>query len=330
MSVPPDWRIERDAALLAYEQGKAPLERAQAIHRLCDLAAEDPRRGNELAGSVPHLLEDADPDVRVQAVTLAALSLDPEPLLPLLAARVDDADELVRLEVVGRLADLQLPHSRGALARALEDGVFGVRFEAARGMAALHHSAGLEVLIEALDHADLRFRALGAIAELGDSAALPAVKRIFGKWILPTFERTQAAGVLAKFGDAAGYAHLFKRAGKRWRPDRALAAELLGAVKAPGAFEHLARMVSDPKDVYRGAAARGLGRLGDPRALPLLLPLLEDLSLPEDVRLDGAEGLCTLALPEGHAAVRRALPSFPTLEARAEIEALLEEFSTHD
>lgn len=330
MSDSRDWRAERDSALLAYEQGKTPLERAQAVHRLCELASEDPRRGNELSEPIPRLLEDADPDVRVQVLTLAALTLDPEPLLPILAARVDDPDELVRLEVVGRLADLQLPHARGALARALEDPEFAVRFEAARGMAALQHSSGLEVLIQALDRSELRFRTLGALAELGDPAAVPAVKRIFGKWILPAFERTQAAGVLARFGEKEGFDHLFKRAGKRWRPDRALAAELLGAVKAPGAFEHLAQMVADSKDVYRGAAARGLGRLGDARAVPLLVPLLEDTSLPEDVRLDAAEGLATLRLPEAHAAVTRALTTFAGFEARAEIEALLEEFALHE
>jgi len=274
--------------------------------------------------AIPRLLDDQDADVRAAGVLLAALSLDPEPLLPILAGKVDDSDEFVRLEAVGRLADLSLPHARGALARALEDEEFSVRFEAARGMAALQHPAGLEVLTEALDRGDLRFRALGALGRLGDARALPAVKRVFSKWILPPFDRTQAAGVLAKLGDSSGVSHLYKRCGKRWRPDRALAAELLGEVKAEGAFEHLSAIVQSAQDPNRGAAARGLGRLEDPRALPLLIPLLEDLSLPEDVRLDAAEGLCTLALPEARERVTRALPGFSTLEARAEIEALLE------
>lgn len=324
MATPADWRVQRDEALLALESGKELGARADAADRLCALVAEDPRRGPELVEALPRMLDDKEPEIRASGVTLAALSLDPEPLLPILASRVDDPEQTVRLEAVGRLSDLALPQARGALARALEDESFPVRFEAARGMAALQHSAGLEVLTEALGEADLRFRALGALGQLGDPRALPAVKRLFGKWILPAFDRTQAAGVLAKLGDPSGVPHLFKRAGKWWHPDRALAAELIGEVKAPGAWEHLTRMVADAKDPNRGAAARGLGRLRDARALPLLLPLLDDAKLPEDVRLDAAEGLCTLALPEAHERVRRALPGFTTLEARAEIEILLE------
>ena len=86
--------------------------------------------------------------------------------------------------------------------------------------------------------------------------------------------------------------------------------ELCGEVKAPGALERLRAILEDPKDVCRGAAARGLGRLGDPQALPWLLSLLEDTGAHEDFRLDAAEGMWRLGVPEGRARVRAAVPRF--------------------
>jgi HEAT repeat protein len=243
----------------------------------------------------------------------------------MLTARLSDADVGVRLEATGQIADLALPELRGALAPMLQDPSPEVRFEAARGMAALKHSAGLEILVEALDSDLLRFRALGALGELGDTRALPALKRLFGKWLLPHFERTQTAGVLARLGEAEGAAHLLKRTQKKWSVDRALAVELCGEVKAPGALERLREILEDPKDQCRGAAARGLGLLGDPKALPWLLALLEDTHAHEDFRLDAAEGLWRLGLPEGHARVRAAVPTFASPEAREELAELLQE-----
>jgi HEAT repeat protein len=194
-------------------------------------------------------------------------------------------------------------------------------------MASLKHSAGLEVLVEALDEDLLRFRALGALAELGDVRALPAVQRLFRRWLLPAFDKTQAAGVLAKLGDSEGAGWLLKRTERRrwnWTQDRALAVELCGEVKAEGALERLHAILEDKKDNCRGAAARGLGRLGDPKALPWLLSLLDEPGVPEDYRLDAAEGLWLLGIPEGRERVRAVLPVF-SQEARAELSELIQE-----
>ena len=246
-------------------------------------------------------------------VGMATAVLSAEELPGFFATQLADEESLVRLEAAGRLADLARPDCRGLLAQALEDPVFEVRFEAARGMATLKHPAGLDVLVEALDEDLLRFRALGALAELGDARALPAVQRLFHRWLLPAFDRTQAAGVLAKLGDPEGAAWLLKRTQRRrwnWAQDRALAVELCGEVKAAGALERLHAIIIDPKDDCRGAAARGLGRLADPKALPWLLALLDEPGVHEDYRLDAAEGLWLLGIPEGRDRVRAVLPSF--------------------
>jgi HEAT repeat protein len=320
-----DWRAERDRALLVLEREKRPPARAEAAGLLVQIAAEEPSRTAEFSEALTRLLADAQGEVRRAGVELATLVLSAQELHSTLTARLSDTDLGVRLEATGRIADLMLPEMRGALARMLEDPIPEIRFEAARGIASLKHSAGLEILVDALDNDRLRFRALGALAELGDTKALPAVKRLFSRWLLPAFERTQAAGVLAQWGDTEAMEYLLKRTQKRWSTDRALAVELCGEVKAPGALERLRTVLEDPKDPCRGAAARGLGRLGAAEALPWLLALLEDTRIAEDFRMDAAEGIWMLGVPEGQARVRAAVSTFTSAEARAELAELLQE-----
>jgi HEAT repeat protein len=319
-----DWRAGRDTALFKLEHEKNPALRAEAAEVLCDLAADvaEPARV-EFAAAVVRLLADAQSEVRCGGLALAALILPAEEAEELLVRHLADKDARIRIEATGRLADLGRPTTRGALAQAMRDSVFAVRFEAARGMAQLKHSAGLEVLVEALDDNDLRFRAIAAIAGLGDKAALPGLQKIFGKWFLPAFDRTQAAGALVLLGDLSGADHLFKRAARKWSADRAMAIELLGEVKAPGARARLEQILADPADANRGAAARGLGRLGDLASLPALQRVLEDASASDDLKLDVAEGLCLIPAGQGRAPLLALQLSTP--EARAELTAILAE-----
>lgn len=320
-----DWHRRRDAALLVLAgQGRAS-ERAEAAASLLELAHEQRERGAELVELLPRLIGDRQPEVRRSAAALGALLLAHEEALRFLSMRLEDPVAEVRMEAAGQLADLALPESRGTLAVALEDSAFPVRFEAARGMAALRHGAGLDVLLEALDWHGLRFRALGALALLGDARAAPSVKRLFKRWFLPYFDRTQAAGVLARLGDPEGATHLLARTRKRGAVDRAYAIELCGEVKVPAALERLLEILGDRADDCRGAAARGLGRLGDARALDPLAALLEDLGAHEELRLDAAHGLCLLGLPEARERVERAVPSLASPEAREELRQMLEE-----
>ncbi|WP_205525744.1 HEAT repeat domain-containing protein [Pyxidicoccus trucidator] len=321
-----DWRAERDSALLALEREKRPALRAEAADQLFQLASEVPGRGPDFVDALPRLLVDKQPEVRRAGVRLATAVLPEDEQPATLLPRLRDDEWMVRLEATGRLADLYRQDLRGALASMLEDPMPEVRFEAARGIAGLGHAAGLEVLLEALDADLLRFRALGALGQLKDARALPAVKRLFHRWLLPAFDKTQAAGVLAELGDPEGATYLLQRAQKKkWNPDRALAVELCGAVKAPGALEQLKAILDDPKDECRGAAARGLGRLGDERALPWLLALLDERSADEDFRLDAADALWRLGLPEGRERVRASISTFTTPEGRMELEELVQE-----
>ena len=320
------WEAERERALgVLRREGVAPRERAKAADGLVRLVLEDRHLAPELRREVPGLLADRQPEVRRAGVGLAAALLPAAELREVLGPRTTDEDVAVRLEAVGQLADQASPESRSAFARGLEDASPEVRFEAARGMAALKHPAGLDVLVRALDVDALRFRALGALAELGDVRALPALRRLFGRWLLPGFERTQTAGALARLGDAEAAAWLVERSRKRRGVDRPLAVELCGEVKAPGALERLREVLLDPRDDARGAAARGLGRLGDAAAEPWLLQVLEEPAASDDVRLDAAEGLVLLKARGARERITAVLPRFASADARAEVEALLEE-----
>jgi HEAT repeat protein len=319
-----DWRAERDAALLRLEREKSAPLRAEVAEVLCQLAQEAPRdAASEFSAVVVRLLSDVQPEVKCAGLALAAEVLPAGEARDALVRHLDDRVARVRVEAAGRLADRPVPESRGAFAAALEDEVLEVRFEAARGLAALRHSAGLAVLVEALGSPELRFRAAGALAQLGDPAAVPHLERTFGAWFLPAFDRTQLAGALAKLGIAAGLEHLSKRALRPWSVDRALALELLGEVKAPGARALLEACLGNPRDASRGAAARALGRLGDLGAEGLLLRLIDDVSLGNELRLDLAEALLRLGSGPGRERLRALRLS--EVDAQAELVAMLEE-----
>ena len=321
-----DWRQDRDRALLALESSKKSDVRLQAARLLLDLATDSDVPADQLAPVLPRLLEDPDERIRAIAVALAPRVLPVDEAEDILAARAGDPSRDVRLEAVGQLADLERPSTRPVLATALDDPDFSVRFEAARGMVALRHSAGLDVLVQALDRDHLRFRALGALAELGDDRALPAIRRLHRRWFLNGFERTQAAGAMARLGDPEGGTRLLERTRRRRGGDRSLAVELLGEVKAEGAFERLREILEDPRDRSRGAAARGLGRLGDPRAVPVLLRVLEARDESADLRLDAAEGLCLLGDSAVRAQVEAAAAGWSDPDTKDELRAMLEDY----
>jgi HEAT repeat protein len=320
-----DFRAERDTLLLSLEREQRPSVRAEVAETLCDVAFETPKvLRSEFGPAVVRLLSDAQAEVKCAGLALASEVLSADEAKDILVRALSDSNVRVRVEAAGRLADLALPEARGALAAALEDTEVNVRFEAARGMVALKHKAGLPVLLAALDDGELRFRAAAALAQLGSDEALPRLREVFGRWLLPVFDRTQVAGALAVLGDAQGVAHLFKRAGKRWSVDRAMAIELLGEVKAAGAQERLLALLADPADASRGAAARGLGRLGDVTNEPRLLAVLDEQLVPDDIKLDVAEALLRLGTASGKARV--ASLKLEDVEAQAELGAMREDF----
>jgi HEAT repeat protein len=316
-----------ESALRTLSRPGPPSVQREAAVQLLEVA-----RGGEAPeaweGPARTLLADADAEIRRVGVALLALPPGPpEALVSRLGPALVDSSPSVRLEAVGQLADRASPELRPVLAQALEDSAFLVRFEAARGLAAIHHSAGLDVLAEGLDNPGLRFRAIGALAELEDARAVVPLRRLFSRWLLNAFERTHAAGALALFGEAEGRAHLLSRLKRRGALDRPLAAELCGEARVPESEEALLAILADAKDSARGAAARALGRLGSSRAAEVLERLVADVTVAEEMRLDAVEGLVFLRGSGAREALSAALPSMPSAEGREELRALLEELA---
>jgi HEAT repeat protein len=311
--------------LVALEHETESALRAEAAEALCEAAASAPKDGKaDFVPDVVRLVGDSQEGVRCAGLALATEVLSPNDAKEILVRHLNDRGTRIRIEAAGRLADLALPEARGALAAALDDEVFSVRFEAARGMVALHHSAGLETLLAALDEPDLRFRAAAALAHLGNKEALPKLKKAFHQWFLPAFDKTQLAGAMASLGDLEGVDHLTRRASKGWSVDRAMAIELLGEVKAPHAKDTLLAILAKKEDACRGAAARGLGRLGDHSAFEYLEKVLDESSVSDDVILDVAEGM--LRLDSQRSSARLAHVTLADEASRAELISMVAEF----
>jgi HEAT repeat protein len=319
--------MERGAldAALRELTGAGEDRRIEALKTLLGHAGRTGAEMEPLVAALPGVLADGSSRVRRLGLLLASRLLSEDELAPLARRFVTDAEAAVRVEAVGLLGELARPEARGALAAALEDDDAEVRFEAACGMAALRHPAGMEILVEALDVAAWRFRALGSLALLEDARALEPVQALARRFFLSAFDRTQAMGVAARLGDGTAGAYLFGRTRKRWSPDRAYALELLGELKLPGARERLLEVLADEKDKCRGAAARSLGRLRAEDAGERLQALLVDAKQPEGLRLDAAEGLLLLGEPRWREVVAGAVSAFPGEEAREELQALLED-----
>jgi HEAT repeat protein len=316
-----------DSALQTLSRPGPPSVRREAAAHLLEVARTS-EASAAWEGPARTLLADADAEIRRVGVALLALPPGtPETLASRLGAALGDTSASVRLEAVGQLADRASAELRPVLAQALEDSAFLVRFEAARGLAAIHHSAGLDVLAEGLDNPGLRFRAIGALAELGDARAVVPLRRLFSRFFLSAFERTHAAGALALFGEAEGRAHLLSRLKRRGALDRPLAAELGGEARVHESEEALLAVLADAQDTARGAAARALGRLGSARAGEVLERLVADATVAEEMRLDAVEGLVFLRGRGARQVLSSALPSMSSAEGREELRGLLEELA---
>lgn len=320
-----DARAERDAALLRLETERARAARADTAETLLRLGTEAPAStaSEDFGPVLVRLLSDPQDEVRCAGLALAAHLLPPEEALDVLARHLGDATGRVRLAAAAHLADLELPQARGALAALLEEPLAEVRFEAARGLAALKHPAGLEVLVEALGDPALRFRAAGALVQLGDRRALEPLRAAFHRWFLPPFDKTQLAGALVAFGEEEGINHLLRRAIGSWSMDRGLAVELLGALNVPAGRGLLERLARTPGDSARGAAVRGLGYVPDEGIEALLLGLFDDPTIDDELRLDCAEALVRSKSVRGRQRLEAWQPA--SAETRSALAALLRE-----
>src|ERR1700738_472950 len=234
-------------------------------------------------------------------------------------ALLHDPVAQVRTAAVGAVARLPGPAARDEVRAVLRSAEEPMRFQAACVLADLRDPAALPELIAALEEDIRRQEALSAILTLGDVGALPAVAALFEDEGAGEFDRTMAAAALARLGDARGGEHLARRIAEG-ADDGPVAAAMAGRLGVHEAVPVLRAIADDEDALARGAALRALRRLCAPGAEERLLALAADVSAPEDLRMDAAEGVAELDTTPA-----RELLDVPAAEAGGELAALCTE-----
>ena len=129
-------------------------------------------------------------------------------------------------------------------------------------------------LIEATRDPAVAYRAALSLGEIGDPRAIPALREMARR--LPS-DRHWAGWALARLGQPDGFDLLIDvaRSDLGW-DQRRHAIVALGELAYRGAVEALVPVLEDDEVHLRVAAARALGEIGDPAALPALRAALGD------------------------------------------------------
>jgi HEAT repeat protein len=309
---------ELDVILLDLVSGNnAATDRAR--DRLLDLAREDAQRQAVSEATKP-LLTHESARVRGMAFVILAEALGEE-AIPLLSDHLDEKDAGARYDLVHALG---AAGAREPLVRLVADPVQEVRFLAAVELAAVGNGAGVPALLEGLSWAQTRFQALSALYRLGERSAVEPARKLLHRVFVGPFERTAAAGLLARLGDDEARAFLVRRVASRRGDDRGLAIELVGDLRLLGATDALVATLQDRRDVFRGAAARALGMIGDDRLREFLVRVLLDEKDDPDTRSDAAEGLLHLGTPLARQALEAATREIKDGEVLAVVREALE------
>jgi HEAT repeat protein len=231
-------------------------------------------------------LKDKNPDTRKEAVVALSLAVSRGPLLPDLAAMLDDKDVAVRIATVTSLAEVNNTRTQNALHRALEDPVPEVRFSAAKALWALHDSEG-EKTLRAVLQGEAKASSGLVTREKREAAHMLHTPRT-----LLLFALIQGVG----FAPVPGLGGVASMQGLLLDPKfsaRANAALLLGNDKDPAVVDTLLDALKDKDWSLRAAAAHSLALRNDPALRTALEPLLSDTK--QAVRLRAAAGYVRLS-----------------------------------
>jgi hypothetical protein len=255
-------------ATLSEEELTAELATTEDALMRFEIAREMARRG---AGRFTHLWESrltaAEFTDRCAAGLVLALSGDDRGLERVLTelaeatAQVQDLMEGGPRSKMDRLEPWQRSHHQQYLA-ALTLGEIG-------------DPRAVGPLIEATRDPAVAYRAALSLGEIGDPRAIPALREM-ARRIPP--QRHWAGWALARFGEPDGFDLLIEVAAGSdlvWS-QRRHAIVALGELAYRGAVEPLSALLADGDVHLRVAAARALGEIGDPAALPALRAALED------------------------------------------------------
>jgi len=286
------------AAALDSPDGAIRVDSARAI--LDRARMGDAEAAQTMLSRMGDLLTDEEPLVRTTALSalrvLHSRELFEQHQSAVLALLADPVAQ-VRTTAVWSAASIPGDTARTQVRALLSSEEEPLRFAAACALSELHDVAAIPELTGALREDHRRQEALSALLSLGDASALPQVAALFEDESLGEFDRTLAAAVLRRLGDARGGEHLCARIAEG-SDDAPIAAEWAGRLGVAEAIPALEETAEREGDQARGAALRALGRLQAPGAEDRLLALARSPDEAEDLRMDAAEGLAELGSPQ--------------------------------
>ena len=233
--------------------------RAQAIEGLAGLA----RSGRDMSKQViASALDDGSDLVRMTGLEAVELFAD-DPGSD--AARMlEDRAPGVRITAARMLAELGAAAEVDRLARALDDPDHLVCREAALALARLGDPRGERLAIEALDNDDeIATAAALALGELGSSAALEALRKITGGWLVAPSLKATAAAALARCGDPAGVEIIGKMLGSVRSSIRMAALVALARLPVRAAAAPVGELVVSGRPLEASSALRTLVAIGE-------------------------------------------------------------------
>lgn len=252
------------------------LDKNKLVRRIA-ITALDKMPGNRNIELIASMLRDSDLETRNKAVDLVVRIRHPDTMKYLLDVLRDESDDSRRaaVEVLNGIADV----------------------------------ATLKHLLAALEDSDwwVRSRASDAIAKIGGPKVMDAVLKLVGDENENI--RRAAVEILNQTKDQRSVGHLIKATEDAdwWVRDRAADALAEIGGDAREAIPALLKMLSgDARSVP--AAVRALGRLGDSRVLPALLPLLEREE--KAVRAEAMQALARLADDKSASTIKAKLQPF--------------------
>src|SRR5213594_2467004 len=260
-------RVLEEIAALKYEDWALREEAATLLGEF-----RDPRA----VGPLVEALHDEDRAVREAATT--ALRKIGLPAAPALIVALQDPNGNVQEAAVAILKDVATPEAVEPLIGCLTSKNWIVRMHAAKALGNLGDERPVRQLIPLLMDSvkAVRVDATDALAQIG-RPALATVRH--EEWIL----RLHACEALGKIGAEEAVAPLCEvMLHDRDMAVRQDAAKALGSIGHPAAFEALEKAVTDLS--VRPYAVDALGKLKDPRAVPILIDVVAGKNRPANAR----------------------------------------------
>lgn len=218
----------------------------------------------------------------------------PDIPVEILIQQLHDTDWTARCDAARLLGKSKDPRAVDALLPDLKDSDWRVRRNAAQALGALRDQRAVGPLLEALRDRTMtvRQRAIVALGRIKDEQALPALIGILVENRRESYEANQA---IRKFGKKAlpELVKAFERT-----KNQQLMLRLI-ELKYEGAFELTVQLLESKEFSMPETAIREMGNLGDKRAIPYLIPLLNSsntVSQAEAARSLGKLG-ATEAIP---------------------------------